>query len=169
MPRCFDGVGERIYRRGLCGCDQYAGFYAGVQGDYLDFSGDNMCHPNDFMSRLYAQICLETIVPGGIDAYVPAGEEDSEEDTGESGEDTDVPGEDIDEPTKPNEPGGLGDIDGDGEVTIRDIGALRLYLADKIDGEGLLLDAGDVDKDGELTIRDIGTLRLYLADKITLD
>ena len=61
------------------------------------------------------------------------------------------------------------DIDGDGEVTIRDIGALRLYLADKIDGEGLLLDAGDVDKDGELTIRDIGTLRLYLADKITLD
>ena len=128
MPRCFDGIGEHIYRRGLCGCDQYAGFYAGVQGDYLDFSGDNMCHPIDFMSRLYAQICLETIVPGG-----------------------------------------LGDIDGDGEVTIRDIGALRLYLADKIDGEGLLLDAGDVDKDGELTIRDIGTLRLYLADKITLD
>ncbi len=39
--------------------------------DYLDFSGDNMCHPNDFMSRIYAQICLETIVPGGIQAYVP--------------------------------------------------------------------------------------------------
>lgn len=37
--------------------------------DYLDFSGDNMCHPNDFMARLYAQVCLETIVPGGISPY----------------------------------------------------------------------------------------------------
>ncbi|MCI8611748.1 MAG: SGNH/GDSL hydrolase family protein [Clostridiales bacterium] len=131
--------------------------------DYLDFSGDNMCHPNDFMSRLYAQVCLETIVPGGIDAYVPAGGEDS-------GEEPDGPGEDTGESTKPSEPGGPGDIDGDGEVTIRDIGALRLYLADKIDGEELLLEeVGDVDKDGELTVRDTGMLRLYLADKITLE
>lgn len=37
--------------------------------DYLDFSGDNMCHPNDFMARIYAQVCLETIVPGGIEPY----------------------------------------------------------------------------------------------------
>lgn len=37
--------------------------------DYLDFSGDNMCHPNDFMARLYAQVCLETIVPGGVEPY----------------------------------------------------------------------------------------------------
>ncbi len=37
--------------------------------DYLDFSGDNMCHPNDFMARIYAQVCLEAIVPGGISAY----------------------------------------------------------------------------------------------------
>ena len=39
--------------------------------DYLDMSGDNMCHPNDFMSRVFSQVCLETIVPGGVDAYVP--------------------------------------------------------------------------------------------------
>jgi len=38
--------------------------------DYLDFSGDNMCHPNDFMARIYAQVCLEAIVPGGISPYV---------------------------------------------------------------------------------------------------
>lgn len=37
--------------------------------DYLDFSGDNMCHPNDYMARFYAQVCLETIVPGGIEPY----------------------------------------------------------------------------------------------------
>lgn len=117
--------------------------------DYLDFSGDNMCHPNDFMSRLYAQVCLETIVPGGIDPYVPEGD---------SGE----------EPGKPSEPGGPGDVDGDGEVTIRDIGTLRLYLADKTETGTLLLEAGDVDKDGEVTVRDVGMLRLYLADKIPL-
>lgn len=123
--------------------------------DYLDFSGDNMCHPNDFMSRLYAQVCLETIVPGGIDAYIPKGD---------SGEDPDP-----ENPSKPSEPGGPGDIDGDGEVTVRDIGTLRLYLADKVGREDLLLEAGDVDKDGEVTIRDVGMLRLYLADKITLE
>ena len=39
--------------------------------DYLDMSGNNMCHPNDFLARIYAQVCLETIVPGGVDAYVP--------------------------------------------------------------------------------------------------
>jgi len=38
--------------------------------DYLDFSGDNMCHPNDFMARIFSQVCLETIVPGGVDPYV---------------------------------------------------------------------------------------------------
>ena len=37
--------------------------------DYLDFSGDNMCHPNDFMARIYAQVCLEAMVPGGIEPY----------------------------------------------------------------------------------------------------
>lgn len=43
--------------------------------DYLDFSGDNMCHPNDFMARIYAQVCLEAIVPGGISAYTVNTEE----------------------------------------------------------------------------------------------
>lgn len=42
--------------------------------DYLDTSGDNMCHPNDFMSRVFSQVCLETIVPGGVSAYEPKDE-----------------------------------------------------------------------------------------------
>ena len=63
----------------------------------------------------------------------------------------------------------LGDVDGDGEITIRDVGILRLYLADKVNADSLDLKAGDVDGDGEVTIRDVGMLRLYLADKITLE
>lgn len=62
-----------------------------------------------------------------------------------------------------------GDVDGDGEITIRDVGILRLYLADKYTLDVLGSLAGDTDGDGEITIRDVGTLRLYLADKIALD
>ena len=62
-----------------------------------------------------------------------------------------------------------GDIDGDGELTIRDIGLLRLSLADKYPQDAQMRLAGDIDGDGEITIRDVGMLRLYLADKITLD
>ncbi len=62
----------------------------------------------------------------------------------------------------------LGDVNRDGEVTIKDVGMLRLYLADKIDENALHLDAGDIDGDGEITSRDVGMLRLYLADKISI-
>ena len=62
-----------------------------------------------------------------------------------------------------------GDIDGDGEITIRDIGLLRLSLADKYPQDAQMRLAGDIDGDGEITIRDVGMLRLYLADKITLN
>ncbi len=44
--------------------------------NYADFSGDNLCHPNDYMSRIFSQVCLEAIVPGGVDAYVPTGDID---------------------------------------------------------------------------------------------
>lgn len=63
----------------------------------------------------------------------------------------------------------MGDVDGDGEVTVRDVGVLRLYLADKVGADTLTMQAGDVDGDGEVTVRDVGMLRLYLADKITLE
>lgn len=117
--------------------------------DYLDFSGDNMCHPNDFMARLYAQVCLETIVPGGIDAYVP------KEDPGEEPE--------------PGEPGRPGDVTGDGRVTIRDIATMRLYLSGKLEANEMDLNAGDVTGDGRVTIRDVATIRLYLAGKLSLE
>ncbi len=63
-----------------------------------------------------------------------------------------------------------GDVDGDGEITIRDAGLLRLHLADKLTGKNALtatqLKAADMDGDGEITVRDVGFLRLRLADKI---
>ena len=62
----------------------------------------------------------------------------------------------------------LGDVNGDGEVTVKDVGILRLYLADKVDENALHLNVGDIDGDGEITSRDVGMLRLYLADKISI-
>ena len=58
-----------------------------------------------------------------------------------------------------------GDVDGDGEVTSRDVTILRRYLAG---GWGITIDdinasAADVDGDGEVTSRDVTILRRYLA------
>lgn len=63
----------------------------------------------------------------------------------------------------------VGDVDGDGEVTIRDAGTIRLYLADKASFTEDQLAAADINGDGEVTIRDVGTIRLYLADKAPLE
>ncbi len=86
-----------------------------------------------------------------------------------------APGHDYDEndkctvcgQTKPDYT--LGDVDGDGEVTIRDIGLIRLHLADKLPAGSAFtkeqLAAADADGDGDVTVRDIGILRMQLADK----
>lgn len=120
--------------------------------DYLDFSGDNMCHPNDFMARLYAQVCLETIVPGGVDAYVPSNNSEEEKPNPE-----------------PINPGALGDINGDGRITPADITLIRLYIAGKSDAEQVVCEACDLNGDGRITPADITALRLYLAGKIALE
>ncbi|MBR4071867.1 MAG: hypothetical protein IKK26_04875 [Clostridia bacterium] len=41
---------------------------------HYDITGDNVCHPNDYFSRVYAQVCLATIIPEelGYDSYPPA-------------------------------------------------------------------------------------------------
>ncbi len=40
---------------------------------HFDLTGDNVCHPNDYMSRFFAQASLATIIPEelGYEAYVP--------------------------------------------------------------------------------------------------
>ena len=119
--------------------------------DYLDFSGDNMCHPNDFMARLYAQVCLETIVPGGVDAYVPAKDPEEKPDP------------------EPVNPSALGDINGDGRITPADITLFRLYVAGNADAGQVVREACDLNGDGRITPADITVLRLYLAGRIILE
>ena len=64
----------------------------------------------------------------------------------------------------------LGDITGDGKVTIKDLSTMRLYLANKLPEGTELTDtqklAGDVTGDGKITVKDIAALRLYLAGKL---
>ena len=63
----------------------------------------------------------------------------------------------------------MGDVTGDGRVTIRDIATLRLYLAGNLSQEltDAQLEAGDIVADGRITIRDVAYLRLLIAGKIT--
>ena len=63
----------------------------------------------------------------------------------------------------------MGDVTGDGRVTVRDIATLRLYLAGNLSQEltDAQLEAGDIVADGRITIRDVAYLRLLIAGKIT--
>jgi hypothetical protein len=65
----------------------------------------------------------------------------------------------VDEPT-----GLLGDIDGDGEVSISDVTALIDYLLAGNAGS-LDLAVSDCDKDGETTISDVTTLIDFLLSQ----
>ncbi len=56
-----------------------------------------------------------------------------------------------------------GDVNGDGFITIKDITALKRYLADW-DGITFVAAAADVNGDGSITIKDITTLKRHLAD-----
>lgn len=62
-----------------------------------------------------------------------------------------------------------GDVTGDGRVTIRDVAAIRQYLAGGLTLTEEQKTAGDVSGDGRVTIRDVAALRLYLAGKISLE
>jgi len=58
----------------------------------------------------------------------------------------------------------LGDVNGDGKITIKDVLVLRKYLAgiEKIDPE--MLKYSDFNRDGKVTIKDVLKLRKYLAN-----
>ena len=61
-----------------------------------------------------------------------------------------------------------GDIDGDGELTVRDLAKLKLHYVELEFLEGEQLKAADIDGDGEITIRDIAQLKLALVGLIEL-
>ena len=56
-----------------------------------------------------------------------------------------------------------GDIDGDGVIGMKDLGALRKYFAGGYDAGNFVVEAADLDGDGVVTMKDLGVLRRYLA------
>ena len=62
--------------------------------------------------------------------------------------------------------GGSGDVTGDGRVTIRDVAAIRQYMAGELTLTEEQKAAGDVNGDGRVTIRDVSAIRLYMAGKL---
>ena len=64
--------------------------------------------------------------------------------------------------------GGSGDVTGDGRVTIRDVAAIRQYMAGELTLTEEQKVAGDVNGDGRVTIRDVSAIRLYMAGKLEL-
>lgn len=56
----------------------------------------------------------------------------------------------------------VGDVDGDGDITPKDVTAMRRYLAGGWDVE-IDSEDGDVDQDGSITPKDVTMLRRYLA------
>lgn len=61
----------------------------------------------------------------------------------------------------------IGDVDGDGKVTISDATMLQCHIAELVTLDDQSLERGDVDGDGKITVNDITTLQKYIAELIT--
>ncbi len=61
----------------------------------------------------------------------------------------------------------LGDVNGDGEVTIDDATAIQKYVADMTEFDDARFSAADVNNDGDLTIDDAILVQKYVAEMIT--
>lgn len=57
----------------------------------------------------------------------------------------------------------LGDVDGDGELSISDVTDIQRHIALLIHIEGMYLDAADTNRDGNVNIVDVTELQRYLA------
>ena len=60
----------------------------------------------------------------------------------------------------------IGDVDGDGAVTVQDATVIQRALANMKTHENTNLDAGDVDNDGEITSNDVTLILRYEAGLI---
>ena len=58
--------------------------------------------------------------------------------------------------------GKLGDIDGDGIVTILDVTRIQRILADIVSADDTMKKLGDVNGDGDITITDATVLQRWL-------
>ena len=60
----------------------------------------------------------------------------------------------------------VGDVDGDGKITIRDATMIQMYLAKLIGLDDKAKKQADIDLDGEITVADVSVLQFYLAKMI---
>ena len=60
----------------------------------------------------------------------------------------------------------IGDVDGDGAITVQDATVIQRALANMKTPENANLDAGDVDNDGEITSNDVTLILRYAAGLI---
>lgn len=61
----------------------------------------------------------------------------------------------------------LGDVNGDGEVTVDDVTAIQMHLADIITLDESKLELAEVNGDGVVTIDDVTRIQMYLSSIIT--
>lgn len=57
----------------------------------------------------------------------------------------------------------IGDVDGDGEVTVYDAALIQKYVASMVTEDQLNMTAADIDGDGEVTIFDASLIQRYLS------
>lgn len=62
----------------------------------------------------------------------------------------------------------LGDVNGDGKVTTKDISQLKKYIAGAVTEDDILVEGSDVNQDGKITTRDISYLKKAIAGAIEL-
>ena len=62
-----------------------------------------------------------------------------------------------------------GDVNGDGKISISDIGNIRLHLLGKYTIDKEKFAGADVNGDGKISISDIGNIRLHLLGKYTIE
>lgn len=58
----------------------------------------------------------------------------------------------------------IGDADGDGEVTVKDVTYIQLYLANLLSEDNIDLTVCDVDNDGEINVKDATYIQLQIAN-----
>lgn len=118
--------------------------------NYADFTGDNLCHPNDYMSRIYSQVCLEAIVPGGVEGInVVERQPDTPDDP--------IP----DDPTPDDDDFVRGDLNADGKISAVDSNMLLAYLTGVTSIENAAV--ADLDEDGKTSATDFNLLSRKIA------
>ncbi len=60
----------------------------------------------------------------------------------------------------------IGDVDGDNDVNLKDINALKKYVASQLTDEDIIVANSDVDGDGDINIKDILELKRIIASAV---